>query len=95
MKFSINNETMRKFDNSDDLPRSFRDCGCLSNCEEDVFKNDRETFLPQASMNRLRVSVSAFPKVRVKREIIFSFYDLFCEYFVKNLMTSRLVDRKN
>ncbi|KAJ8718459.1 hypothetical protein PYW08_002696 [Mythimna loreyi] len=77
MKLSIGNETMGKFDNTDDLPRSFRDCGCLGNCEEDVFKNDRETFLPQVNMNRLRVSVSAFPKVRVMREIIFSFYDLF------------------
>ncbi|KAJ8714537.1 hypothetical protein PYW07_002762 [Mythimna separata] len=77
MKLSIGNETIGKFENMDDLPRSFRDCGCLGNCEEDVFKNDRETFLPQVNMNRLRVSVYAFPKVRVMREIIFSFYDVF------------------
>ncbi|XP_063894852.1 sodium channel protein Nach [Helicoverpa armigera] len=74
---STYNETMGRYENIDDLPRSFRDCGCLGNCEEDVFKNDRETYLPQEAMNRVRVSVSAFPKVRVMREIIFSFYDLF------------------
>uniref|UniRef100_A0A2A4K5Z4 Uncharacterized protein n=1 Tax=Heliothis virescens TaxID=7102 RepID=A0A2A4K5Z4_HELVI len=77
---STYNETMGRFENIEDLPRSFRDCGCLGNCEEDVFKNDRETYLPQEAMNRVRVSVSAFPKVRVMREIIFSFYDLFCKY---------------
>lgn len=89
MKLSASNETMEKFDNTDDLPRSSRDCGCLGNCEEDVFKNDRETFLPQETMNRLRISVSAFPKVRIKREIIFSFYDIFCKslIFIKSLVT--------
>ncbi|XP_050563582.1 sodium channel protein Nach-like [Spodoptera frugiperda] len=77
MKLSIDNETMERFDNTDDLPRSFRDCGCLGNCEEDVFKNDHEQFVPTVGLNRMRLSVSAFPKVRVRREIIFSFYDLF------------------
>lgn len=80
MKLSIDNETMERFDNTDDLPRSFRDCGCLGNCEEDVFKNDHEQFVPTVGLNRMRLSVSAFPKVRVRREIIFSFYDLFCKY---------------
>ncbi|CAH0687816.1 unnamed protein product [Spodoptera exigua] len=62
MKLSIDNETMEKFDNTDDLPRSFRDCGCLGNCEEDVFKNDHEQFVPTVGLNRMRLSVSAFPK---------------------------------
>ncbi|XP_075979402.1 LOW QUALITY PROTEIN: pickpocket protein 19-like [Anticarsia gemmatalis] len=76
MTLSITNET-RKLDEIEGLPRSSRDCGCLGNCEEDVFKNDHESFLPQSRMNRLKVSVASFPKVRVMREIIFSFYDLF------------------
>ncbi|XP_026741058.1 uncharacterized protein LOC113503361 isoform X2 [Trichoplusia ni] len=77
LKLSASNDTMEKFGNTNDIPRSFRECGCLGNCEEDVFTNDHETFLPQETMNRLSVSVSAFPKVRVKREIIFSFSDFF------------------
>ncbi|CAB3253589.1 unnamed protein product [Arctia plantaginis] len=77
MTLSTTNETRRKMDDIDNLPKCSRDCGCLGNCEADVYQNDYETFLPQKTMNRLKVMVSAFPKVRVMREIIFSFYDLF------------------
>ncbi|CAB3244582.1 unnamed protein product [Arctia plantaginis] len=79
MTLSTTNETRRKMDDIDNLPKCSRDCGCLGNCEADVYQNDYETFLPQKTMNRLKVMVSAFPKVRVMREIIFSFYDLFCK----------------
>ncbi|KAJ0175159.1 hypothetical protein K1T71_009300 [Dendrolimus kikuchii] len=77
MTLSASNETLDKFDmNIKGLPRTSRNCGCLGNCDGDVYQKDREDFLSQDSTNRVRISITKFPKVRVMREIIFSFYDI-------------------
>ncbi|XP_030020108.2 sodium channel protein Nach [Manduca sexta] len=76
MKFAVSNESMATMDDVTGLPTVFRECGCLGDCEAFVYNKDHETFLPQEAMNRLRISVSSFPKVRFVREIIFGFYDI-------------------
>ncbi|XP_059055766.1 sodium channel protein Nach-like [Achroia grisella] len=75
IKLSTSKETWDVFINKNGLPRSPRDCGCLDNCEKDVYLKEQETYISQGD-SRLRIGVSSFPKVRVVREIIFSVYDM-------------------
>lgn len=80
MTLSASNETMEQFNDSSDIPRNSRDCGCFEDCEADVYQNDNAIFLPQESSNRLRITVASFPKVKFIRQIIFSLYDIFRKY---------------
>ncbi|XP_028026586.1 uncharacterized protein LOC114240302 [Bombyx mandarina] len=73
---TASNETLQRFNDYTDLPRTSRDCGCLGDCEADVYQQDPASLLPQESLNRLRISVTSFPKVRFMREIMFSTYDI-------------------
>ncbi|XP_053611996.1 uncharacterized protein LOC128676082 [Plodia interpunctella] len=76
VKLSTTENTRNRFTNQDDLPKSPRDCNCLSNCENDVYLKDIETDSPPQENDRVRIGISSFPKVRVVREIIFSAYDV-------------------
>ncbi|CAG4935159.1 unnamed protein product [Colias eurytheme] len=62
--------------NTQGLPTSSRDCGCLSTCELDQYHKDREDYMSQDSYV-LEIRITSFPKVRVIRDIIFNFYDIF------------------
>ncbi|XP_039758847.1 sodium channel protein Nach-like [Pararge aegeria] len=69
-------ETFKQFCNIKDLPRISRDCGCLNSCELDMYYKDNEDFLYQKGLNKLKIKITSFPKVRVVRDVIFSFYDI-------------------
>ncbi|XP_069360491.1 sodium channel protein Nach-like [Maniola hyperantus] len=69
-------ETYKKFCNAKNLPKISRDCGCLNSCELDLYYKDNEDFLPGKGLNKLKIKITSFPKVRVVRDVIFSFYDI-------------------
>ncbi|XP_047996395.1 uncharacterized protein LOC125234230 [Leguminivora glycinivorella] len=75
LRLAATNDTIQKLGN-DSLPRTSRDCGCPSDCESHVYLKDAESILSQSDMNRLRIGISTFPKVRVMREFIFSTQDM-------------------
>ncbi|KAM3965505.1 sodium channel protein Nach [Aphomia sociella] len=75
VKLTTSKVTWYKFENKKGLPRSPRDCGCLNNCETDLYLKEHEEYVIQSD-SRLRIGISSFPKVRVVREIIFSVYDI-------------------
>lgn len=79
MALSVSNETLKKFSSSAHLPRTPKDCSCLSSCETDIYRKDREEYTPEPSSSRLRIIFTAFPKMRIVRDKIFSFSDIFCE----------------
>ncbi|CAK1581081.1 unnamed protein product [Parnassius mnemosyne] len=76
MGLSVSNDTQNKFTTKGKLPKSSKDCKCLSNCETDIYRKDSEDLMPDSSANRLRIIIS-FPKIRIVRDIIFSFSDIF------------------
>ncbi|XP_049871801.1 sodium channel protein Nach-like [Pectinophora gossypiella] len=76
LSLSTSEKTLKSFKTSTALPRTSKDCNCPSQCETDVYQKDYENFIPQKDMNWLRIGISSFPKVRVVRDIIFSFYDI-------------------
>lgn len=76
LALSISNQTTSKIEDTDGLPRSTRDCGCLGDCQYNVYLKDSEIFIPQQGLNRLKITVSAYPRVRIIRERVFSFFDV-------------------
>ncbi|XP_063627455.1 uncharacterized protein LOC134798958 [Cydia splendana] len=76
IRLSVTNDTLHKHGNVSSLPRTSRDCDCPSDCESHVYLKDAESILLQIDMNRLRIGISRFPKVRVTREFIFSTQDM-------------------
>ncbi|XP_045538960.1 pickpocket protein 28-like [Papilio machaon] len=77
MALSVSNETLMKFTSRAHLPRTPKDCSCLSNCETDIYRKDREEYTPEPSASRVRIIFTAFPKMRIVRDRIFSFSDMF------------------
>ncbi|XP_013140291.1 PREDICTED: uncharacterized protein LOC106104709 [Papilio polytes] len=77
MALSVTKETLMKFSSSAHLPRTPKDCSCLSNCETDIYRKDREEYTPEPSASRVRIIFTAFPKMRIVRDRIFSFSDMF------------------
>ncbi|XP_060804626.1 sodium channel protein Nach-like [Amyelois transitella] len=87
MKLSTSERTWKRFANKDDLPKSPRDCNCPSSCESDVYLKDVETVLLGQENDRVRISITSFPKIRVMRDVIFSIYDIILRGFgVMNLI---------
>lgn len=80
LTLSASEETRQKFNNHRHLPKNSSDCGCLSNCEIDIYQKEDESLVPQPYMNRLRIGISSFPKYRIVRDIIFSFEDIIRKY---------------
>lgn len=79
MTLQISKETLEKFNYDKDLPRTSRDCGCLSTCDLDLYYKDKEDFEPKKDLNKLEIKITSFPKVRVLRDIIFDIYDIVCK----------------
>ncbi|GBP60197.1 hypothetical protein EVAR_81342_1 [Eumeta japonica] len=73
---SVSKQTLAKRPSLKGLPRSYKDCACLNLCEVIKYRKDHETLTTESLVTRLRIGISAFPKVRVTKEIIFGFYDV-------------------
>ncbi|XP_072938380.1 pickpocket protein 28-like [Epargyreus clarus] len=77
MSLTIPNYILRIFKHSKKLTKSPRDCGCLSNCETDIYHKDNEVYIFEKSIGRLQMGITKFPKIRVVRDIIFNLNDIF------------------
>ncbi|XP_041980659.1 pickpocket protein 11-like isoform X2 [Aricia agestis] len=69
-------QTRKEFHYSKDIPTHSRDCECINSCEFDLYYKDREDYEPIRGVNKLSINITSFPKVRIVRDIIFSFYDI-------------------
>lgn len=80
LTLSASEETRLKFNDNQHLPKNSSDCGCLSNCEIDIYQKKNESLVPEQSMNRLQIGISSFPKYRIVRDLIFSFEEIIRKY---------------
>ncbi|KAL4704460.1 hypothetical protein ACJJTC_019559, partial [Scirpophaga incertulas] len=76
LKLSVSKTTLKRLRKTRNLPRTQRDCNCLSECESDSYMKDRESISVDTDDSRIRISISSFPKVRVVKDTILNGYDI-------------------